>query len=196
MTPLALLVAAATLAAAAPTNPAPGPPPAGGSSPAGAQAPMPSSEAALCAVLDEYAPRYRAAGMSEMKVASLRADRAKGLEEAVPGGSFEHWVATVEDLHPGFEGKAVLRVRLPCRGSLATWDSFFPDLFDKTQIPRDSDLFPAVERLKPGSTVAVSGTFLSSRDDGFREASTTERTGMTHPKFIVHFRSVAERSPP
>jgi hypothetical protein len=154
---------------------------------------LPPTEAALCATLDTFAAQDRAAGANTMKLAHLRWDRRKALLRAVPGGRFTSWLGTVADLHTGFEGKAALRIELPCRGALATWGGFFSDLFDRTQISRDSELYPAVTHMKRGSAVTVSGRFVLAREDGFREASLDEQASMRHPEFIVHFKSIAAR---
>jgi hypothetical protein len=216
MKALAMLIAGAALASSAPqpstaaesaerltprqsrpAAPAPLASRGGSLAPGGAPAvSVPPPEARLCATLDEFAARDRAAGMNEMKLADLRDKRGTALTRSLPEGGFTNWVGTIVDLHTGFEGKAVLRVQLPCRGALETWGSFISDIFDKTQIPRDSKLFATLSHMRTGSQVAVSGSFIPSREDGFREASATERASMTDPEFVVHFRSVVERPHP
>jgi hypothetical protein len=181
MKALAVLAFCSALGAAAPstvTRPAPS---------------LPPTEAALCATLNTFAAQDHAAGANTMKLAHLRWDRRKALLRAVPGGRFTSWLGTVADLHKGFEGKAALRIDLPCRGAIGTWGSFFSDLFDKTQIPRGSELYTTLTRVKRGSPVTVSGRFVLAREDGFREASLDEQASMRHPEFIVHFDSITAR---
>ncbi len=156
--------------------------------------PIPPAEAAFCATLDDFAARDRAAGMNEIKLAALRGQRASALASSAPEGTFTGWVGTIVDLHRTFQGRDILRVKLPCRGEVATWSSFVPDLFDKTQIPSDSSLFETLSHLRPGTPVVVSGSFVASREDGFRDARTSEKESMSDPEFIVHFRSVAAAS--
>jgi hypothetical protein len=160
-----------------------------------AATPIPPAEVRFCAALDRYAVRYRAAGLDEMRLDALRERRARKLAELAPDGAFTGWVGTIVESRTGFEGKAILRVQLPCRGALATRSGFLADLFDRTQIPAGSPLFAALAGLKVPAPVVVSGRFIGSRENGFRQGNASEAAKMAEPRFIVHFRSIA-RAPP
>lgn len=152
----------------------------------------PPAERSFCQILEESRQRYSQAkqsGANQLKLSKIRGDRRKkfaqlGFRRAVA------WHASVATLETNSQGKAVFRVVLPCGAKLKTWNNEFSDMADDTLIGQASEIFEVISELKGGQDIRVSGVFIGSDEDHFKESSLTENGSMLDPEFIFRFQSV------
>ncbi len=110
------------------------------------------------------------------------------------GATVSGWLGTIDDLSTNSEGKATVKIKLPCDAPadivVMTWNNALSDINDNTLIPQSSKLFDALSDIGDGKAVKFGGNFISSEKDGYEESSVTESGSMGSPEFILRFSSV------
>jgi hypothetical protein len=170
--------------------------PAGGSSSSSTSAPagppMPADQQQFCSIVEANRTEYRGLGRdNELKLSRVRAQRAQALRQAVKV-SVTDWVGTVKSLTTTGEGKAHVRIALPCEDvTVGTWNNEMSDIMDNTLIPQSSPIYSALAELGKGRTVKFSGRLLTDDKNGFKESSMTERGSMMEPAFLMKLSAVS-----
>jgi len=155
-------------------------------------------EQAFCNVVKAAATVYKSAedqGANELQLSKLRSSRRDALKKAVKNGVVKDWLGVIQELHTNGDGDATLMVALPPCGEgvhLMTWTVGFADADDHTIIKQSSPLYAVLMKLRPGSIIKLSGKFLPSDQDAFKEASVTESGSMREPEFLLLFSLIAK----
>lgn len=163
----------------------------------GAAAPVPSDEAALCKIVEDFERRAQAAGSdNEMQLAQLRKDRAKQLVQVVGRGSIKNWVVRTSSTGTDGRGYGYARFALPCGGSIGTaTPPIGSDQELLTLLDPGSPVFTVIAKLGADSPALVSGQLLSaprsSRDhfDTLNDDSDAEEA-LNSPDFVMRVSEV------
>lgn len=163
--------------------------PAKPSGPDALRALRPDAQSAFLAIVAEQKAAYLAAD-TDMMASRIRRNRGTQICDRV-GRSFEGWVGYATQITTTGDGLGVLKVELEKDVEVGTTNNGFSNAFTDTLIPQGSLVFAALERLKPGAPVRVSGTVLESADhDCWLESSLTEKGSMTSPWFEARISAV------
>lgn len=146
-------------------------------------------ETPLCKAIDANRTAYQAAEKQENGVArdaALKKAVSEGrqrLIDATREGSFKSWKAEVKSVSTDLKGLAVVKLTLPCKGTLIAGD-----------IAPSSELFAQIQGLKVGKAASVDGDFMKALDGSapFMEISITDRGRLTDPEFIVRLSSIKQ----
>lgn len=156
---------------------------------------MPQSERDFCAVVADTAAAYdaaRRAGANELKLTAIRTARARALVKAMHNrGVVKDWVGTIAGMSTTGDGRAAVKVDLPCSVTVSTWNNSLSDTGSGTLIPQSSKLYDAFADLQKGATIRFSGKLEPDDKNGFHEKSMTESGSMTDPDFLITFSAVA-----
>ncbi len=154
---------------------------------------LPEQQSRFLTVAAEYSDRFKSAA-NELQQSLLRDERRTALVEALGSQhSVSGWVGTIKRLETNSEGKAILAVSLTQNAEIATWNNALSDIVDSTLIAKGTPLYKALLNMSVGDSVAVSGSFLPSTDDGVKETSLTIRGSMTEPEFLFRFQNVSKQ---
>jgi hypothetical protein len=152
--------------------------------------PLPQVQASFVATVDQWRKTY-ATGANDMAKGATRPARAKDICSLIKSTSIDRWIGTVETLSSNSDGLGVLSVKIGDDIALKTWNNSVSDVVDHTLIDPASNLFRQATSLKVGQRVAVSGTFIPSKTDCFREGSMTLAGSLQSPEYIFHFADIA-----
>lgn len=177
----------ATIAANSPTNPVIL---ATAAAPATVVTPLPQAEASFVASVDKWRKTY-AAGANDMAKGAARPARAKDICTLMKSAFIAGWIGTVETLSSNGDGLGVLSVKISDDVVLKTWNNSVSDVGDHTMIDPTSNLFHKAISLKVGQRVAISGAFIPSKTDCFREGSITLAGSLQSPEYIFQFSDIA-----
>ena len=159
-----------------------------------ATVPLPQDQKAFCDAVAGFVPQYQSAP-NELKKSAVRVARKQKIQELESSLHFENWVGKLKSMATTSDGSAFITVQfdgLPI--SIRTRNNSLSDIGDKTLIPVNSPLFNAISELKEGTSVKVSGHFLTGDLDFIQEESITEEGSMTEPAFVAQFTKV-EKAP-
>ncbi len=156
---------------------------------------MPNSEQTFIGIVEGFERAYDSAatsGANELQMSNLRAQRAAKIGSSMTSAEAQDWIGTLDELGTNGEGKAYVSIKLEGSDKIKvkTWNNAVSDIEGGTLIPMDTQMYSVLSRLSTGQTVAFSGSFLPSGQDGFRETSLTESGSMTDPDFLMLFSSI------
>ncbi len=153
----------------------------------------PEPQSRFLSVTAEYSDRFRSA-TNELQQSALRDERRAALITALGSQlSVNGWVGTIRQLETTSEGKAILAVRLSSNIDIMTWNNGLSDIVDGTLIDKGTPVYEALLNMSVGDSVAVSGSFFPSVEDGVKETSLTIRGSMGEPEFLFRFQDVSKQ---
>lgn len=143
----------------------------------------------ICKAIDANRAAYKAAEKQENEIArdaALKRAVAEGrqrLADATKDGEIKGWKAEVKSVSSSLKGLAVVKLTLPCKGTLIA-DGAAPD----------SPLYSQVTALKEGKLATFDGSFVKALDGSapYKEISVTGWGEMTDPEFIVRLTSIKQ----
>jgi hypothetical protein len=157
---------------------------------------LPDGEKKFCVAVVASGRKYKAASSeNELKRSKIRGDRTRVLNSL--NSTATGWVGKIDGLSTTGDGKAALKVKLPCGDSsidvvVMTWNNGLSDIEDNTLIAQSSKLYDALSDLGTGKRIKFSGSFVTGDEtNGYHEASLSESGSMTDPEFIMKFSSAA-----
>lgn len=157
---------------------------------------LPDGEKKFCVAVVASGRKYKAASSeNELKRSKIRGDRMRVLNSL--NSSATGWIGKIDGLSTTGDGKAALKVTLPCGDSdidvtVMTWNNGLSDIGDNTLIAQSSKLYDALSDLGTGKRIKFSGSFITGDEtNGYHEASMSESGSMTAPEFIMRFSSAA-----
>lgn len=154
---------------------------------------LPEQQSRFLTVTAEYSDRFKSAA-NELQQSLLRDERRAALIEALGSQrTVSGWLGVIKRLETNSEGKAILAIRLTQDAEIATWNNGLSDLVDGTLIDKGTPVYEALLKMSVGDTVAVSGSFFPSVEDGVKETSLTIRGSMSEPEFLFRFQSVSKQ---
>lgn len=154
---------------------------------------LPEPQSRFLSVTAEYSDRFRSAA-NELQQSALRDERRAALITALSSQHIVNgWVGTIRQLETTSEGKAILAVRLSSNTDIMTWNNGLSDVVDGTLIDKGTHVYEALLNMSVGDSVAVSGSFFPSVEDGVKETSLTIRGSMSEPEFLFRFQSVSKQ---
>jgi len=127
----------------------------------------------------------------DMATGAARPARAKEVCSIMKSAVVESWIGTIDTLSSNGDGLGVMAVKIGDDVVLKTWNNSVSDASDHTMIDPDSDVFRKASSLKAGQQVAVSGTFIPSKTDCFREGSITLAGSLQSPEYIFRFSDIS-----
>jgi hypothetical protein len=155
---------------------------------------LPDDERAFCSVVSTFAKQYddaKRSGANELKLSKLRTARKQALVESV-GGNVTGWIGKIDELSTTNDGKAAVKVTLPCKGgTLTTWNNTFSDMTDHTLIPQASSVYDSLSDIGEGKTVSFGGSFIPNDKDGYHEGSMSEEGSLGDPEYLFRFAHVS-----
>jgi hypothetical protein len=152
--------------------------------------PSPQAETSFVAAVDKWRQAY-ATGANDMAKGAARPARAKEVCSIMKSPAVERWIGTVDTLSSNGDGLGVVAVKIGDDVVLKTWNNSVSDANDHTMINPESDVFRKASSPKTGQKVAVSGTFIPSKTDCFREGSITLAGSLQSPEYIFRFSDIA-----
>ncbi len=157
------------------------------------EAALPASQRDFLARTADYRQRFQSTA-NELQQSALRDERRSALLKALNSGlTVERWTGTLRKLETNTEGKAIVTVRLAPGVDLLTWNNSISDAMHQTMIDKGTSLYAALMTMSVGDPVTVSGSFLSSDQDGVWETSMTIDGSMTAPEFLFHFTNISKQ---
>jgi hypothetical protein len=130
---------------------------------------------------------------TEMQEGATRPSRSKALCAALPSGSMDRWIGTVEELTTNGDGRGVISISIGDEIRVKTWNNALSDLVSKTLVAPGTALYNSMLGLAVGDEVVFSGSLIKGGADCFQESSVTLRGSMTAPEFISQFRQIEKR---
>ncbi|WP_132073632.1 hypothetical protein [Sinorhizobium americanum] len=154
---------------------------------------LPEQQSRFLSVTTDYSDRFRSAA-NELQQSAMRDERRAALVKALGSQrSVNGWIGTIRRLETTSEGKAILAVRLSPDADIMTWNNALSDIADGTLIDKGTPLYEALLNMSVGDSVAVSGSFFPSAEDGVKETSLTIRGSMSEPEFLFRFQDVSKQ---
>ncbi|MCH6206340.1 zinc ribbon domain-containing protein [Brucella ciceri] len=154
---------------------------------------LPESQKDFISTINLYSERFRATA-NELQQSSLRDERRGAIITALDSSlTVNGWNGTLTRLETNTDGHAIISVRLSPEVEVVTWNNALSDLVDGTMIKKGTPLYANLSQITIEDTVAISGSFLASDQDGVRETSLTIRGAMTDPAFLFHFDSISKK---
>jgi len=140
--------------------------------------------------VDKWRKTY-AAGANDMAKGAARPARAKDICSLMKSAFITGWIGTVETLSSNGDGLGVFSVKVGNDIALKTWNNSVSDASDHTLIDPASTVFHKASSMKVGQKVVITGTFIPSKTDCFREGSMTLAGSLESPEYIFQFFDIA-----
>jgi hypothetical protein len=153
----------------------------------------PQAEVWFVASVDKWRKTY-AAGANDMAKGAARPARARDICALMKyRGAYKvaGWIGTVKTLSSNNDGLGVLSVEVGDDIALKTWNNSVSDASDHTLIDPTSIIFHKASSMKVGQKVVITGTFIPSQTDCFREGSMTLAGSLESPEYIFQFFDIA-----
>ncbi|MBH9993797.1 MULTISPECIES: hypothetical protein [Bartonella] len=153
---------------------------------------IPEDESSFISSLQSAREKYTHS-TNDLAKGGVRRERAKAVCKAVPIPMVKNWVGTITELTTNGDGLGVVSVQLSSDVFVKTWNNALSDVFDKTLLDPDSQVFKNLSKLNKGEKIRFSGQFLkdSQTVDCYREASLSMDGSMEKPEYIFRFSSVS-----
>ncbi|TKT70283.1 hypothetical protein YH63_002010 [Afipia massiliensis] len=151
--------------------------------------PPPSDQARFIAAITQARSQFTSAG-NELAAGGIRNARQQAICSALQGHHAGGWIAKISYLSTNGDGRGVITLELASGLHVSTWNNDLSDLFDKTLIDPDTDIFKSLAVMKRGDTVRFSGGFFPSDLDCVKEQSVTLGGSMKSPVFTMRFSSI------
>lgn len=157
---------------------------------------IPSNETAFIKAVQSASESF-ANATNDLAKGGTRRERAKAVCMAIPSPSIKDWIGTITELSTNGDGLGVLSVQLSDNISVKTWNNAVSDVFDKTLIDPDSNVFKVLSQLKKGDKIKFSGQFTKdyNKTDCYHEASVSLAGSMEEPEYIFRFSSISTYNP-
>ena len=121
----------------------------------------------------------------ELKLQLYKRKRKKELSNI--NYDFSNWNGKIEAIESVGVEYAYVSISICKNVTIKTWNNEFSDMFDKSLIHIDSELYERIIDLEKGNSVITSGSFTKSDTDYFQETSITDSGSLTEPEYLVKF---------
>lgn len=106
---------------------------------------------------------------------------------------FTNWDGKIEAIESVGDEYAYVSISICRNVSIKTWNNEFSDMFDKSLIHIDSEIYEKIIDLDKGNIVITSGSFTKSDTDYFQETSITDSGSLSEPEYLVKFREIKKK---
>ena len=106
---------------------------------------------------------------------------------------FSNWNGKIEAIESVGDEYAYVSISICMNVTIKTWNNEFSDMFDKSLIHIDSELYERIIDLEKGNSVITSGSFTKSDTDYFQETSITDSGSLTEPEYLVKFSEIGKK---
>ena len=106
---------------------------------------------------------------------------------------FLNWEGKIEEIDSVGDEYAYVSISVCKNVTIKTWNNEFSDMFDKSLIHIDSELYERIIDLEKGNSVITSGSFTKSDTDYFQETSITDSGSLTEPEYLVKFSEIGKK---
>ena len=127
----------------------------------------------------------------ELKLQLYKRKRKKELSSF--SFDFSNWNGTIQEIDSVGDEYAYVSISVCNNVTIKTWNNEFSDMFDKTLIHIDSEIYEMILELEKGIPVITSGKFSASDSDHFQETSMTDSGSLTEPEYLVHFITIQKK---
>ena len=106
---------------------------------------------------------------------------------------FLNWAGKIDEIDSVGDEYAYVSISVCKNVTINTWNNEFSDIFDKTLIHIDSEIYEMILELEKGISVITSGKFNASDSDHFQETSMTDSGSLDEPEYLVHFNTIQKK---
>ena len=149
-----------------------------------------NDQAEFCKINNKYIDLSRKTN-KELKLQLYKRKRKKELSNI--NYDFSNWNGKIEAIEGVGDEYAYVSISICKNVTIKTWNNEFSDMFDKSLIHIDSELYERILDLEKGNSVITSGSFTKSDADYFQETSITDSGSLTAPEYLVKFSEIEKK---
>ncbi len=149
-----------------------------------------NDQAEFCKINKKYIDLSRKT-TKELKLQLYKRKRKKELSNI--NYDFSNWNGKIEAIEGVGDEYAYVSISICKNVTIKTWNNEFSDMFDKSLIHIDSELYERILDLEKGNYVITSGSFTKSDTDYFQETSITDSGSLTEPEYLVKFIEIGKK---